>query len=78
MAGEVDGGAARKPENRLGPSPVSDHHLCGALPQDAQRMIENSERLHARVAMLDAALVTPLYSAEPPVRDMQGRLQALF
>lgn len=78
MAGEVDGSAARKPENRLGPSPISDHRLCGALPPEAQRMIENSERLHARVAKLDAALVTPLYGAEPPVRDMQSRLQSLF
>lgn len=77
-AGEVDESAARQAKNRLGPSPVGDAHLKAALPIDAQRLIEASERLHARVAKMDAAFDRDGDEGVRPVNAMIGRLQASF
>lgn len=75
-ADEVEASAARDERNRLGPSPVSDMTLRPALPPEAQRLIENSERLYARVAVFDAALDGIDDDQAHPVRAMMGRLQS--
>lgn len=76
IAGEVPENVARESANRLGPSPPSDTHLLGDLPQEAQRLVENSQRLHVRVARMDGALDGPASDAAQSVHDMLGRLQS--
>ena len=76
IAGEVSENIARESSNRLGPSPTSDAHLLSGLPNEAQRLVENSQRLHARVARMDGALDSPASDAAQSVHDMLGRLQS--
>ncbi|MEQ1510216.1 MAG: DUF1465 family protein [Sphingopyxis sp.] len=77
-AGEIDKSTAHQAKNRLGPSPKGDVFLRAALPQDAQRLIEASERLHARVAQMDLAFGAVGDENRWPVNAMIGRLQATF
>ena len=74
--GEVPCSAAQEAANRLGPSPTSDLQLRGGLPAEACRLIETSERLHARVARMDAAMDMPVRAAAQTVHTMLGRLQS--
>ncbi len=74
MAGELPADAAYRPTNRLGESPASDTATLGRLPPRAQELAAASERLHARVAQLDAAQSQSPVQIDP-VGAMLSRLE---
>ncbi len=75
-AGEVDPKVASEARNRIGISPPGDAALRAQMPVEAQRLIAASERLHQRVAQLDAGLDKTNGIARPVVLEMLGRLQS--
>lgn len=77
-AGEVDASAALLSDNRLGEAPPVDHAAIAALPTPAIRLIEASERLYARAAQLERALITEQAAPRPPVHGMLERLIATY
>ena len=76
-AGEVAADVVRLDANRLGPSPPCDAVLRDALPAAAVALIDGSERLHARVALLEAGMLSAGAAHAPPaVHRMLDRLAA--
>src|SRR6059058_3009303 len=52
-SGEIPGRDGRRPERRLGQAQESDPAVLAALPPSAQRLINSSADLYARVKRLD-------------------------
>ena len=74
--GELAASAAHELSNRLGPSPEVDTILLAQLPSEARRLVAASERLHQRVAQLDAGMCDPAAHARQPVHALIDRLQS--
>lgn len=75
-AGELSPLAAHEEHNRLGPSPECDMVVHRALPPGAQRLIDASLHLHARVAKVEAGLIEGVAQDNHPVHAMFDRLAA--
>jgi regulator of CtrA degradation len=72
--GEIPGHEGRRPERRLGHAGDSDPELVAKLPPAAQRLIDASGELYARIKRIDEGVVTeePVSS---PARALMGRLE---
>ena len=78
-AGEVAPSDALLPTNRLGPNPGDGLDYRERLPVEAQKLIEASERLYARVARMDSLMDAPELAETPaPVHDLLSRISASF
>jgi regulator of CtrA degradation len=73
-SGEIAGRDGRRPERRLGQAQDSDPLVVSTLPQSAQKLINSSVDLYARVKRLDEG---GLEAAVPqsPARALMGRLE---
>lgn len=73
-SGEVPTGDGRRPERRLGHAQESDTAVIVQLPQSAQRLINASADLYARIKRIDEG---SLESEVPqsPARALMGRLE---
>jgi regulator of CtrA degradation len=72
--GEIPGHEGRRPERRLGHAQESDPEAVAKLPQSAQRLIEASSELYARIKRIDEGVVTDEPVASP-ARALMGRLE---
>ncbi|MFL6721084.1 MAG: DUF1465 family protein [Sphingomonas sp.] len=73
-SGEIPGPDGRRPERRLGNAQDSDPMVVGTLPPAAQRLINASADLYARVRRLDeGGLDTEV--PQSPARALMGRLE---
>jgi regulator of CtrA degradation len=73
-AGEIPMREGRRPERRLGHAQDSDPLVVRALPQSAQKLINSSADLYARVKRLDeGGLETEV--PQSPARALMGRLE---
>ena len=73
-SGEIPNREGRRPERRLGNAQDSDPALVARLPEPAQRLVNASSDLYARVKRLDDGTVAD----EPPTspaRALMGRLE---
>ncbi len=75
-AGELSPMAAQDDHNRLGPSPDCDPLVHKDLPPGAQRLIDASLHLHARVAKVEAGMSATGQPGGHPVHAMLERLSA--
>jgi regulator of CtrA degradation len=73
-SGEIQPGSARRPERRLGHAGDSDPAVVTQLPRAAQRLVNASIDLYARVKRLDDEVLddSPVSS---PARALMGRLE---
>ncbi|MCW3797357.1 DUF1465 family protein [Sphingomonas sp. BN140010] len=73
-SGELPSGVERRPERRLGHAAESDHAVVQQLPPSAQRLVNASVDLYARVSRLDEDGFdeAPVPS---PARALMGRLE---
>ena len=72
--GELPGKEGRRPERRLGHAADSDADLVAVLPPAAQRLIEASSDLYARIKRIDEGVVAEEPAASP-ARALMGRLE---
>ena len=72
--GELPGREGRRPERRLGHAAESDAELVAKLPPAAQRLIESSSELYARIKRIDEGVVAEEPAASP-ARALMGRLE---
>ena len=73
-SGEIPNRDGRRPERRLGHAQESDPAVIVQLPEQAQRLINSSADLYARVKRLDdGALETEV--PQSPARALMGRLE---
>jgi regulator of CtrA degradation len=72
--GELPGKEGRRPERRLGHAADSDAELVAKLPPAAQRLIEASSELYARIKRIDEGVVAEEPAASP-ARALMGRLE---
>jgi regulator of CtrA degradation len=72
--GELPGKEGRRPERRLGHAADSDAELVAKLPASAQRLIEASSELYARIQRIDEGVVAEEPAASP-ARALMGRLE---
>ncbi len=72
--GEIPGHEGRRPERRLGHAGDSDRELVAKLPPAAQRLIDASGELYARIKRIDEGVVTE-ESVSSPARALMGRLE---
>ena len=72
--GEIKGADGRRPERRLGKAGESDPLVVEQLPEAAQKLVNASADLYARVKRLDEGQLTdePVPS---PARALMGRLE---
>ena len=75
--GELSISGAREPSRRLGGAVDSDAETLARLPVEAQRFVEASINLYARVARLESGLDDDLPAASP-ARQLLSRLQQSF
>ncbi len=75
--GELSASGARESSRRLGGAVDSDAETLARLPAEAQRFIEASINLYARVARLESGLEDDLPAASP-ARQLLSRLQQSF
>ena len=75
--GELSASGAREPSRRLGGAVESDSETLARLPVEAQRFVEASMNLYARVARLESGLDDDLPAASP-ARQLLSRLQQSF
>ena len=72
--GEIPDQGGRRPERRLGHAQDSDSAVVDQLPEAAQRLINSSADLYARVKRLDeGTLETEV--PQSPARALMGRLE---
>ena len=73
-SGEIPERNGRRPERRLGHAQDSDQAVVDQLPESAQRLINSSAELYARVKRLDEG---PVETEVPqsPARALMGRLE---
>jgi regulator of CtrA degradation len=72
--GEIPGTDGRRPERRLGHAQESDPELVEKMPVSAQRLIDSSSDLYARIKRIDEGGLAD----EPtpsPARALMGRLE---
>ena len=72
--GEIKGADGRKPERRLGNANDSDPVVVEQLPETAQKLINASVDLYARVKRLDEGQMAD-EPAGSPARALMGRLE---
>jgi len=72
--GELPGKEGRRPERRLGHAADSHPELVAKLPASAQRLIEASSELYARIQRIDEGVVAEEPAASP-ARALMGRLE---
>ena len=72
--GEIPGRHGRRPERRLGQAGESDPAIVAQLPPAAQRLINSSADLYARVKRLDEGTMFE-EPAQSPARALMGRLE---
>ena len=73
-SGEIQFAEGRRPERRLGHAQESDLEIISRLPEAAQRLVNSSSDLYARVKRLDDGHL----ASEPPLspaRALMGRLE---
>jgi regulator of CtrA degradation len=72
--GEIASREGRRPERRLGHAQDSDQAVIVQLPESAQRLINASADLYARVKRLDEGTVETEIP-QSPARALMGRLE---
>ena len=72
--GEIKGLDGRRPERRLGKANDSDPLVVDQLPESAQRLVNASAELYARVKRLDEGQLADVPAASP-ARALMGRLE---
>jgi regulator of CtrA degradation len=77
LAGEI-AADPRGTERRLGYAPPADPALLSDLPATAQRLVEASEEIYARIARLDASDLAAVRPQPNPVTRMIATLQNAF
>lgn len=73
-SGEIPGRDGRRPERRLGHAQDTDPYIVARLPDAAQRLINASADLYARVKRLDDGTVETEIP-QSPARALMGRLE---
>jgi len=73
-SGEIPERNGRRPERRLGHAQESDPMVVDQLPDSAQRLINSSAELYARVKRLDEGTVETEVP-QSPARALMGRLE---
>ena len=73
-SGEIPDRDGRRPERRLGHAQESDLAVVSQLPDAAQRLINSSSDLYARVKRLDEGTVETEVP-QSPARALMGRLE---
>ncbi|MCL6682690.1 DUF1465 family protein [Sphingomonas alba] len=73
-AGEITGADGGRPERRLGKATESDPAVVEQLPPSAQRLINSSADLYARIRRLDEGQLADEPVASP-ARALMGRLE---
>lgn len=73
-SGEIHYAEGRRPERRLGTAQDSDPQVIARLPDSAQRLVNASTDLFARVKRLDDSNVVG-EPAQSPARALMGRLE---
>jgi len=73
-SGEIPNREGRRPERRLGHAQDSDPPVLVQLPESAQRLINASADLYARVKRLDEGTVETEVP-QSPARALMGRLE---
>jgi regulator of CtrA degradation len=73
-SGEIANGGAARPERRLGQATDSDPAVLAALPPAAQRLVQASSELFARIRRIDEDSVADTPAASP-ARALMGRLE---
>jgi regulator of CtrA degradation len=73
-SGEIPSRDGRRPERRLGHAQDSDPAVVVQLPEAAQKMINSSADLYARVKRLDEGGIEA-EAAQSPARALMGRLE---
>ena len=73
-SGEIPNREGRRPERRLGHAQDSDPAVLVQLPESAQRLINASADLYARVKRLDEGTVETEVP-QSPARALMGRLE---
>jgi regulator of CtrA degradation len=72
--GEIKGADGRRPERRLGHANDSDPLVVEQMPEQAQRLINASSDLYARIARLDEGQMAD-DPPQSPARALMGRLE---
>jgi regulator of CtrA degradation len=73
-SGEIRMTEGRRPERRLGNAQESDQAVVGQLPESAQRLINSSAELYARVKRIDEGTFEE-DAPQSPARALMGRLE---
>jgi regulator of CtrA degradation len=73
-SGEIAARGGRRPDRRLGFAQESDPAVVGQLPEAAQRLINSSADLYARVKRIDEGGLE-LEIPQSPARALMGRLE---
>ena len=73
-SGEIPGHGGRRPERRLGHAQESDPVVVATLPPSAQKLINASADLYARVQRLDDGGLEA-EAPQSPARALMGRLE---
>ena len=73
-SGEIQMIRGRRPERRLGNAQDSDQAVVVQLPEAAQRLINSSAELYARVKRIDEGTMDADV-AQSPARALMGRLE---
>ncbi|HEX8841506.1 MAG TPA: DUF1465 family protein [Sphingomicrobium sp.] len=73
-SGEIPMQAGRRPDRRLGHAQESDPLVVGQLPEAAQRLINASADLYARVQRIDEGSLEAEVP-QSPARALMGRLE---
>jgi len=73
-SGEIQFTEGRRPERRLGHAQESDSQVVSRLPEAAQRLVNSSSDLYARVKRLDDGNLASDPPASP-ARALMGRLE---
>jgi len=73
-SGEIAYRDGRRPERRLGHAQESDPGVVARLPEAAQRLVNSSTDLYARVRRLDEGTVAE-EPVQSPARALMGRLE---
>jgi regulator of CtrA degradation len=73
-SGEIPGRGGRRPERRLGHAQDSDPAVVEQLPESAQRLINSSADLYARIKRIDEGHMEAEVP-QSPARALMGRLE---
>ncbi len=74
-SGEIAMVEGRRPERRLGNAQDSDQAVVALLPEAAQRLINASSDLYARVKRIDEGTLFEADVPQSPARALMGRLE---